>query len=145
MNEANELGNALDKADQDNMKEEELKKEQELIAENIDDGEEGEEGEGKITEKAPENIDDIHQSQFGLLLNSGILRGTLGVVNCPSETIYTGKHLPCSSFVLLALHLIHEERRSSADYALFLLETLFIISFAQLSLPCFIITPLQIS
>lgn len=93
MNAANELDSALEKADQDNQKEEEFKKEQALKeAENIEDGEEGEEveeGEG-IKVKAPEFTDDVYQSQFGLLLNSGILRGSLGVVNSPSETIYTG-------------------------------------------------------
>ena len=92
MNDASELDNMLDKADQDNMKEEEFKKEQALNAENIEDGEEGEEGEegGAANQKAPERTEDIYQSQFGLLLNSGILRGSLGAVNSPSETIYTG-------------------------------------------------------
>ena len=93
MNDTSELDNKLDKADQDNMKEEEFKREQALNAEKIEEGEdEGEEGEegGERIQKAPENTEDIYQSQFGLLLNSGILRGSLGVVNSPSETIYTG-------------------------------------------------------
>ena len=101
MNAANELDSALEKADQDNQKEEEFKKEQALKeAEKIEDGEEGEEveeGEG-IKVKAPEFTDDVYQSQFGLLLNSGILRGSLGVVNSPSETIYTGQILLCLLF-----------------------------------------------
>lgn len=97
MNAANELDSALEKADQDNQKEEEFKNEQALLAEKIEDGEEGEEveeGEG-IKPKAREFTDDVYQSHFGLLLNSRILRGSSGVVNSPSETIYTGTILLC--------------------------------------------------
>ena len=107
MNDASELDDKLDKADQDNMKEEEFKREQALNAETIEDGEEeGEEGEegGTAIQKAPERTEDIYQSQFGLLLNSGILRGSLGVVNSPSETIYTGL-IPLLLLLLLLLSL----------------------------------------
>ena len=103
MNDSSELDNMLDKADQDNMKEEELKGEQALSVEKVEDGEEEEEEgeEGEKTQKAPDT-EDVHQSQFGLLLHSGILRGSLGVVNCPSETIYTGALYSLSLMLFIA-------------------------------------------